>query len=145
MIWLDTFWSLALNVPPVLLSWRPVAPHLHQGPSSLLVFLRMSSLCVTFLCTLTHTGCGGASVVTCFSYVSLSTTGDCGKITLPLWRAQCLIRDFRMSSVVLGLHILQLFILSEQEVHYSCCAPWEYEAESLCTRLTQCYLGVKES
>lgn len=53
---------------------------------------------------LTHTGCGGASVVTCFSSVSLNTTRDCGKITLlietlPLSGTQSFSRDFRMSSV----------------------------------------------
>lgn len=96
--------------------WMPV-PILTPKAPSLSVSENELTVCDLSV-YLTHTGCGGASVVTRLSSVSLNINQDCGRIKSPmkashLSRTQCLPRDFRMSSEVLGLHILHLFTLGE--------------------------------
>lgn len=144
MIWLDTYWSPASDAPNPTLD---ACAHPHPKPPSLSVSENELTVCDLSV-YLTHTGCGGASVVTRLSSVSLNINQDCGRIkslmkASHLSGTQCLPRDFRMSSEVLGLHILHLFTLGEASSLLPLCMHLEKTRESLCSFPHSVELGAR--
>lgn len=148
MIWLDTFWSLALDAPhPTLEACaHPPPPGL---PGYELCF-REWAHCVWPFVYLTHTGYGGASVVTGFSSVSLNAAQDrkdnipdrnftSFKNTVSSQRFQNAFRSIGAPHSPLVYSLRSKFIIPIVN------APRENEAESLCSFPHSVGLGSQES